>query len=78
MWWGVPMAGLPVLGGGRYSANPGPKAAVGLLKPSREASANTPAPEWDHMRSFRLTSLVAGAAFSVSVASFAEHVVLAD
>ena len=27
-----------VLGGGRYSANPGPKAAVGLLKPSRSVS----------------------------------------
>jgi hypothetical protein len=30
-----------VLGGGRYSANPGPKAAVGLLKPSRSVSQHT-------------------------------------
>jgi predicted MFS family arabinose efflux permease len=32
---------LLLLGGGRYSANPGPKAAVGLLKPSRSVSQHT-------------------------------------
>ena len=53
------------------------KAAVGLLKPSRSVSQHT-CPERDHMRSFRLTSLVTGAALSVSVASFAGHAVLAD
>ncbi len=34
--------------------------------------------ERDHMRSFRLTMLLTGAALSVSVASFAAHPVLAD